>query len=109
MNMQKELESLKLIEQYSEVVRQQPQYHKEVPMGSHVLVPDNHHKIFDKETGEKKKLSGKVSGISSYGVVFTYIVILDEPMPTEYGPMKAISVHGPLLVGVDGKHWRLDE
>jgi hypothetical protein len=79
-----------------------PTLHKPVPMNVRVVIPEHYH------TGKTPKY-GKVVGISACHVIFTYIVLLDEPMPSEYGPLGALVVNGPELVGVDGENWRLEK
>lgn len=79
----------------------QPTLHKPVPMGSRVKVP----KYFHSSSAE---LWGEVVGISFAHVIFGYIVLLDEPLETLYGPQKAVVVNGPELEGPDGTNWRLD-
>jgi hypothetical protein len=41
-------------------------------------------------------------------VIFSYIIILDEEIETEFGKTKAIIVNGPELNGINGEHWRLE-
>lgn len=78
----------------------QPALHKPVPIGSRVLVPDH----FLKEKG----VAGTIAGIASTHIIFTYIVILDKEVETDYGMVKAIVVNGPELRGVNGEDWRID-
>lgn len=87
----------------SEVVEKQilqPALHKPIPMGSRVIIPDTYLK--------EKGITGTVAGISSTHILFTYIVILDKEVETDYGLMRAIVVNGPELRGVNGEDWRLD-
>ena len=68
----------------------QPTLHKPIPMEARVIVPH-----IDRV--------GTVVGISSMHVVFTYIVLLDEPWEDQ----RAVVAHGPLLEGEDGSNWRI--
>lgn len=78
----------------------EPSLHKPVPMGSRVKIPEYY--IPNSKTGT-------VVGISLMYVIFTYIVLLDEPIDSEFGKISAIAVHGTELVSEDGlTHWRLD-
>ena len=79
-----------------------PTLHKEVPMGTRVYIPLTYH------SDKTKRLAGTVSGISSMHVVFGYIVILDEELPSEFGNLKAVVVNGPELEGINGENWRLE-
>lgn len=76
-----------------------PTLHKPVPMGSRVIIPEQFLK--------KDNVMGVVAGIAFVHVIFGYIVILDEPVETEYGTQKAIVVSGSELRGVNGEDWRL--
>lgn len=79
----------------------QPTLHKPVPIGSRVKIPD----YFDKD---KTPRFGRVAGISSVHVIFSYIVILDKPLQTEFGLVDAIIVNGPELKSEDGmSDWKL--
>ena len=72
----------------------QPTLHKPVPMGARVKTSQG---------------VGTVAGISSIHVIFGYVVILDNEIQTEYGPMKAIVEYGAQLENVDGSNWRLTD
>jgi hypothetical protein len=79
-----------------------PTFHLPVPMNTRVIVPDYYFK--------NKNIAGTVVGVSSIGVIFTYIVLLDQQIESEHGYVKAIVVHGPELVSEDGKtNWRIKE
>lgn len=78
----------------------EPTLHKPVPMGARVRVPPH----FLGHTA-----TGTVVGISFVHVVFSYIVLMDEPFPSEYGECRALCVGGAELDSEDGKsNWRLD-
>lgn len=79
--------------------RYEPTLHKPVPMGVRVVIP---------EYFVGKKMKGEVAGISSMHVIFHYIVLLDEPIESEFGLQKAITVGGPQLEAEDGSNWRLE-
>lgn len=76
----------------------QPTLHKPVPMGARVVIPALY-------VGEVRH--GTVVGIGFVHIVFSYIVLLDEPVNTPYGTMRAIPVVGGDLTGEDGSNWRL--
>lgn len=78
-----------------------PTLHKEVPIGTRVYIPSMYYSYKD------KRYTGTVAGIASMHVVFGYIVILDEEIPSEFGDLKAIVVYGSQLEGLNGEHWRL--
>lgn len=78
----------------------QPSLHKPVPMNSRVVIPSYFH-------ASKSPVLGTVVGISSMHVIFTYIVLLDEPIETEFGQMRAVVVNGAELTAEDGSDWRL--
>lgn len=80
----------------------QPTLHKPVPIGTRVRIPENYYK-------EKNKLRfGTVAGIASMHVIFTYIIILDELLDSEFGELKAVVVNGPELISEDGlTDWKL--
>jgi len=69
-------------------------------MGTKVIVPAGYAAI--------EAVTGTVVGIASLHVIFSYIVLLDSPLQTEYGEWKAIVVHGPSLETPDGKNFRLE-
>ena len=79
-----------------------PTLHKEVPLGTKVYIPLAYHS--DKD----KRYTGTVAGIAFMHVIFGYIIILDEELPSEFGNLKAVVVSGPELEGVNGEHWRLE-
>jgi len=79
----------------------QPTLHKPIRMNSRVIVPEMY-------LGENRKsYSGTVVGISMQHVIFTYIVLLDEPSTYDGEEIKAIVVPGPDLRGADGTDWRI--
>ena len=78
----------------------EPTMHKMVPMNSRVWIPWQHF---------GKPVSGTVVGISSYHDIFNYIILLDISVPTPYGDIRAASVPGTELVGIDGRNWKLDQ
>ena len=73
-----------------------PTLHREVPMESRVLIPSTYR-------NDGKSRLGTVVGISSMHVIFTYIVLLDEPIKD----FRAVVVNGPELEAEDGSNWRL--
>ena len=78
-----------------------PTLHNPVPMESCVSIPK-----YYSNSGER--ILGTVVGISSMHVIFQYIVLLDEPLKTPEGTVRAVVVNGPELVGEDGnKNWRI--
>lgn len=78
-----------------------PTLHKPVPMGSRVYIPEYF-------SSKRKKLAGTVVGVASLHVIYTYIVLLDEPLASEeFGEVKAVVVNGPELEGIDGSNWRM--
>lgn len=80
----------------------QPTLHKPVPIGTRVRIPEN----YSKE--KSQPLLGVVAGISSMHVIFTYIVILDKSLNSEFGELKAVVVVGPDLISEDGlTNWKL--
>ena len=79
-----------------------PTLHKPIPMETRVRIPAGYITM--------APLYGRVVGISSIHIVFGYIVLLDHPLDTEYGPQCAVVVNGPQLESEDGlTNWRLDE
>jgi hypothetical protein len=76
----------------------QPTLHKPVPMGVRVKVKAPH---------VKNEAWGEVVGIASIHVIFTYIILLDEPFVSSYGIIRAVSVNGTDLEGDGGCNWRL--
>lgn len=81
-----------------------PTLHKPVPMNSRVFIPDYY--IIDEISDNQRRLGGTVVGIANIHVIFTYIVLLDEPIQTEYGEFKAVVVNGAELEAEDGTNWR---
>jgi hypothetical protein len=77
----------------------QPSIHKPVPMGARVVLPEHY-------LG-RPNVTGTVVGIASLHIFFTYIILLDAEIQTEYGPQKAVVVLGQELRGVNGEDWRL--
>ena len=77
-----------------------PSMHREVPMGTRVIVPAGYASVAE--------LKGTVVGIASMHIIFSYIVLLDEPAPSEYGDLRAVTVPGPQLSGENGENWRLE-
>lgn len=76
-----------------------PALHKHVPMFTRVRIPDHY---------LGRKATGTVVGIAALHVVFSYIVLLDEVIQSEYGPQRALVVGGAELVSEDGAtNWRL--
>ena len=72
----------------------QPTLHKPFSVNTRIKLP--HYFSSDKDT----PLFGTVVGIASMHVIFNYIVLLDKPIQTNYGPE---------LKSEDGKtNWRLD-
>lgn len=79
----------------------EPSLHKSVPIGARVRVPSHY-------LGHAAV--GTVVGISSVHIIFFYIVLMDEPFPSEYGECRALTVSGSELDSEDGKtNWRLDQ
>lgn len=53
--------------------------------------------------------TGTVIGVASATIIFSYIVLLDESVSTEYGEVRALTVSGSELESEDGtSNWRLD-
>lgn len=75
-----------------------PTLHLEVPIGSRVLIPTTYR-------NDGKSRAGTVIGVSSMHVIFTYIILLDEPI----GECSGVAVNGPELDAEDGTNWRLPE
>lgn len=69
-------------------------------MGSRVKIPEHYH-------NEPHELWGEVQGVSSAHLLWTYIVLLDEPLTTGFGTVRAVAVPGPELEGEGGINWRL--
>ena len=73
-------------------------FHHAIPMEARVVIPAGLH--------TNNAQSGTVIGIASMHIIIHYIVLLDEPLITEYGTMRAVAVQGTLLTAADGSHWR---
>lgn len=83
-------------------MKYEPGLHKPVPMNARVRIPEHY-------LGRGKRDTGTVVGIAAIHVVFSYIILLDEPIETEYGQTRALSIGGAQLESEDGlTHWRLD-
>jgi len=79
-----------------------PTLHKPIPLQTRVVVPELY------LGPNQKSYRGKVVGISSQHVIFTYIVSLDCAIQTEYGVTTAITVDGANLMDENGQYaWRL--
>ena len=79
-----------------------PTMHKPVPINSRVKIPNYYSK------DKNKNFFGTVVGISSMHVIFTYIVLLDEFLESEFGDLKAVVVHGTELESEDGlTNWKI--
>jgi hypothetical protein len=80
----------------------QPTLHRPVPLQTRVIVPENY-------LGQHRATyGGRVVGIASVHVMFMYIVLLDEPLMTDYGVTNAIVCDGANLKNEDGEYaWRL--
>ena len=77
-----------------------PTFHKPIPTGQVVIIDDNYHDSL-------KGFSGEVVGVASAGVIFHYIVLLDEPMETQkFDRVKAITVPGTHLTGFTGESFK---
>ena len=68
-----------------------PTLHPEFAMGSYVTINDGHHST----------MHGVVSGVAQVGVIFNYIIILDNPIETEFGVVEAVSIPGVALKMVE--------
>jgi len=79
----------------------QPTMHKPVPMGTRVVTT--------RESGYPAGHEGEVVGICHYHIIFTYIVLLDRPLESDYGLLRAIPIHGSYIETPDGKNFRLEE
>lgn len=78
-----------------------PHLHGEVPLGTQVRIPKG--PISDKDR------TGVVEGISSVGIAFTYIVLLDPGSEAEheYGVHRAVVVPGTYLRRMDGSYFEM--
>jgi hypothetical protein len=82
----------------------QPTLHKPVPLQTRVIVPVQY------LGADKHNFKGIVAGIATVHVIFTYIILLDEPIVTNDGLTSAIIVDGPNLMDEDGVYaWRLSK
>lgn len=81
-------------------MKYEPGLHKPVPMGVRVKV---------KAPYVAGEAWGEVVGIAAVHVIFTYIILLDNPIESVYGTVRAICVGGPELEGENGENWRLEE
>jgi len=79
-----------------------PTLHKPVPMGVRVMIPDHYH-------NEGREVWGTVQGVALAHIIWTYIVVLDDPLTTPFGVVGAVVVPGSLLEGEDGINWRRDQ
>lgn len=81
-------------------MKYEPGLHKPVPMNARVRIPAHY---------IGKPATGTVVGIAMIHIVFCYIVLLDEPIDTEYGQQRALSIGGAELESEDGTaNWRLE-
>lgn len=76
---------------------QYPTLHKPVPMGAKVRLP---------QEWFGKTVTGEVVGVASIHVLYTYIILLDDPITNEIGVQRACVCPGPQLEGLDGTNWR---
>ncbi len=78
----------------------QPYYHHAIPMGARVYA-------IDEQRNRSPHGIGTVVGIASFHVIFSYIVLFDEPFEdSEFGTMRAMSIFAPQLVSADtGETW----
>lgn len=78
-----------------------PTLHKPVPLQIRVKVPGIY--IGDSTS----EATGRVVGIASMHVIFTYIVLLDKTVETAEGPTDAVVVPGSELMNEEGVYaWR---
>jgi hypothetical protein len=76
----------------------EPGLHNPVPMNARVRIPSYY-------TGKVR--TGTVVGVAAAHIIFSYIVLLDEPYQTEFGEVRALSIGGPELDSEDGtRNWR---
>ncbi len=80
-----------------------PTLHKSIPMGARVVLPEHYLGL-----KQGKLREGEVVGVASCHVIYFYIVLLDVPVESPYGVLKAMSVPGTELVGTDGNDWKND-
>jgi hypothetical protein len=52
------------------------------------------------------EITGTVIGIASFHIIFIYIMLLDKPLQTPEGMVRAIAVPGVNLMGEDGTDFR---
>lgn len=80
----------------------EPALHKPIPLQTRVSIPKNY------IGPDRESYAGRVVGISSLHIIFTYIVLLDVPVETEYGLTSAVCVSGAELMNEQGEYeWRL--
>lgn len=85
----------------------QPTLHKPISFNTRVRLPDYIYK--DKET----PVFGIVAGVATRDIIFTYIILLDEPLECpwlgpEFEQVKAVVMSGTELVSEDGlTNWKL--
>jgi hypothetical protein len=85
----------------------QPTLHKPVSFDTRVRLPDYISK------NKENPIFGTVVGIASINVIFTYIILLDEPLESswlepEFKQVKAVIMPGTELVSEDGlTNWKL--
>lgn len=78
-----------------------PTLHLPVPMQSRVIVPKGY--LLEEATGT-------VAGVAMAHHIFSYIVILDKPIPFEGESISAITVGGSELMDEAGHYaWRLPQ
>ena len=88
----------------SEELILEPTLHKPVPMETRVRFSR------DFTVDGTDYAYGTVVGIAHLHIVFSYIVLLDEPMEAPEGLMRAVCVIGGLLESEDGsQNWRLEK
>jgi hypothetical protein len=79
-----------------------PTLHKPVPLQTRVQIPESY--LGPTATS----FTGRVVGIASMHVIFTYIVLLDQTLQTDEGPTDAVVVPGSDLMNEGGTYaWRL--
>lgn len=64
-----------------------PALHQEFPMESRVEVKNDQHLV----------IQGVICGVAHVGIIFHYIVQLDNPMEIEFGLVRCIAVPGVYL------------
>lgn len=84
-------------------MKYEPGLHKPVPLQTRVIVPEHY------LGPNRESYAGRVVGISSLHVVFSYIVLLDSPIETEYGLTSALCIGGGELMNEKGEtEWRFE-